>query len=458
MSRTVADAALMLGVIASGPDMRDRHTLPEPDFDWLACARPGDLKGLRIAYSPDWGYAAVDPEVRRVVGEAVAVFERDLGAHVEEAHPGWEDPFATFWALVALESDLTGMRRMAKGREHEISPHLLAFLQRPWTAEEFTDAVIARKAVCNKMWRFMQRYDLLLTPTLAVPPFPVHSQGPEIIDGRMVAEHAVARLHLPVQHDRPARGLDPGGLHEGRPAGRAPDRRPPPGRPAGAPGLGRLRGGASLGGRLAAAPRRAGPLGVPEAGRWSPETGSLDFRTLHAAYRDGSLTPEAVIEAVYARIDARGPDPAWTSARAARAGAGRGPAAAALGRLARQPPALRPAARREGQLRRRGLPDLRGLPRLRARRLLDLAHGPAPAGRGRGDGRQEQHGPVRDGAGRRADRLRHPALRVLGRPHLGRLDLGRRGRRSRPGSSAWRWAGTRRARAGSRRRSTTSSA
>ena len=52
---------------------------------------------------------------------------------------------------------------------------------------------------------------------------------------------------------------------------------------------------------------------MPEAGRWSPETGSLDFRTLHAAYRDGSLTPEAVIEAVYARIDARGPDPAWTS-------------------------------------------------------------------------------------------------------------------------------------------------
>ena len=52
---------------------------------------------------------------------------------------------------------------------------------------------------------------------------------------------------------------------------------------------------------------------MPEAGRWSPETGSLDFRTLHAAYHDGSLTPEAVIEAVYARIDARGPDPAWTS-------------------------------------------------------------------------------------------------------------------------------------------------
>lgn len=46
---------------------------------------------------------------------------------------------------------------------------------------------------------------------------------------------------------------------------------------------------------------------------WAPETGSLDFRTLHAAYREGSLTPAAVVDAVYGRIAARGPDPAWTS-------------------------------------------------------------------------------------------------------------------------------------------------
>lgn len=46
---------------------------------------------------------------------------------------------------------------------------------------------------------------------------------------------------------------------------------------------------------------------------WSPETGSLDFRTLHAAYRSGALTPSAVVDAVHDRIAARGPDPAWTS-------------------------------------------------------------------------------------------------------------------------------------------------
>jgi allophanate hydrolase len=44
---------------------------------------------------------------------------------------------------------------------------------------------------------------------------------------------------------------------------------------------------------------------------WSPATGSLDLATLRRVYGSGEVTPEDVIEAVYARIEARGPDPAW---------------------------------------------------------------------------------------------------------------------------------------------------
>jgi len=184
MSRTVADSALMLSVIA-GPDPRDRYSIPAADFDGLEAVQ-GDVKGLRIAYSEDWGYAAVDPEVRRVVREAVAVFENELGCTVERVDPGWRsDAGATFWTLVAADTDLTGMRNMIKGREHEISPHLVDLVMRPWTGADFTDAHTQRKAICNAMWRFMANYDLLLTPTLAVPAFPVHMQGPEKIEGRM---------------------------------------------------------------------------------------------------------------------------------------------------------------------------------------------------------------------------------------------------------------------------------
>ena len=218
MSRTVTDSALMLSVIA-GPDDRDRHTLPAPDFDWMECLK-GDLRGLKVAYSPDWGYAAVDPEVRRVVGEAVAVFERDLGCIVERAHPGWEDPYYAFWGLVALETDLHGMRQLADTYPGQMSPHLVDFLRRPWTAEDLTDAVVTRKAVVNKMWKFMRKYDLLLTPTLACPPFPVHMQGPEKIEGRMVEPFQWLPFTFPINMTgQPAASIPAGWTEDGLPVG-----------------------------------------------------------------------------------------------------------------------------------------------------------------------------------------------------------------------------------------------
>jgi aspartyl-tRNA(Asn)/glutamyl-tRNA(Gln) amidotransferase subunit A len=219
MSRTVADAALMLSVI-TGPDPRDRLSIPAGDVDWRGAARAGDLRGKRIAYSADWGYAAVDPEVRRVVGEAVRIFETDLGCTVEEAHPGWEDPYGAFWALVAQESDLTGMRRMAEIHGATMSPHLLAFLERDWKTTDFTDANVVRKSVCNRMWRFMERYDLLLTPTLAVPPFPVHMQGPEVIEGRMVGSAQWLCFTFPLNMTgQPAASVPAGFTRDGLPIG-----------------------------------------------------------------------------------------------------------------------------------------------------------------------------------------------------------------------------------------------
>lgn len=184
MSRTVEDAALMMSAIA-GPDDRDRHSLPRADFDWLTCIK-GDLTGLRVAYSADFGYVPVDPCVRKVARDAAQAFGRDLGCIMEETNPGFEDMQQHFWGLVALDTDLKGMRALAGERADEMSPHLVEFLRRPWTAEDMTNAVLARKKMYNAMWRFMHRYDLLLTPTTAVPAFPVGIRGPETIDGRTV--------------------------------------------------------------------------------------------------------------------------------------------------------------------------------------------------------------------------------------------------------------------------------
>jgi aspartyl-tRNA(Asn)/glutamyl-tRNA(Gln) amidotransferase subunit A len=218
MTRTVADAALMLSVIA-GPDPRDRHSIPTHDVDWIADGRRG-ISGLKIAFSSDLGYAAVDPEVRGIVGRAVAVFERELGCVVDERDPGWEDPYGAFWGLVAADTDLAGMREMAARYEGRMTPHLVEFLRRPWTAEELTGAAMVRKAVCNKMWRLMEEYDLLLTPTLTVPPFPIHMQGPEKVEDRIVPPFAWLSFTLPINMTgQPAASVPAGWTSGGLPVG-----------------------------------------------------------------------------------------------------------------------------------------------------------------------------------------------------------------------------------------------
>src|SRR5438270_9096376 len=96
LARSVRDAALMLNAIV-GPDRRDPISLDLPARDWLAACEAGDLKGLRVAWSADFGYAAVDPEVRRQTAAAAARFA-ELGCVVEQVSPGWDDP--SHWAAL----------------------------------------------------------------------------------------------------------------------------------------------------------------------------------------------------------------------------------------------------------------------------------------------------------------------------------------------------------------------
>jgi aspartyl-tRNA(Asn)/glutamyl-tRNA(Gln) amidotransferase subunit A len=184
LARSVADIALVMSVIA-GPNPRDRHSLPAGDVDWLR-APSRYVGGLRIAFTADWGYAAVDVEVRELAKRAALVFEREFGCRVDEAQPDVTDSQTSFEAIVALESDLSGMRRMLRKDPESFSSELAAVVDRDWTAIEFTDAIVERKRIARVMWRFMQRYDLLLTPTVAVPAFPIGLAGPATIDGRAV--------------------------------------------------------------------------------------------------------------------------------------------------------------------------------------------------------------------------------------------------------------------------------
>lgn len=222
MTRTVADSALALSVLV-GADIRDRISLPNTSTNWLeaiAGDRIGDMKGLRIAYSEDWGYMAVDPTVRDVVRQAVRVFERDLGCVVEAADPGWDDPYDAFAAIVALDSDLVGMRQMIEQYGDRIEPYVRDLIGMDWTAEHFSMAGMVRKAVYNQMWRLMQRYDLLLTPTLPVVPFDYSIPTPPVVEGRQMRVADWLGFTFPINlTGQPAATVPAGWTAEGLPVG-----------------------------------------------------------------------------------------------------------------------------------------------------------------------------------------------------------------------------------------------
>lgn len=178
MTTTVADAALMLDVI-SAPDHRDPLALPPTGYDY-SDRLEGGVEGLRIAFSPDLGYAKLHPEVREAVERAALAFE-ELGATVEREAPGFDDPldyFNVHWysgAAKALAAYDDEQRKL-------MDPGLIEVVGEGerYSVLEYLDAVHERGELGVLMGEFHQRYDLLLTPTMPLPAFEAGMESPGV--------------------------------------------------------------------------------------------------------------------------------------------------------------------------------------------------------------------------------------------------------------------------------------
>ena len=184
MTRTVEDAALMMNACA-GPDERDQYSLPAAGTDYVKALK-GSLKGLRIGWSPDLGFAkVVDPEVEATCAKAARRF-RDLGAKVDEARLGWPSPKAA-WEAVFCGGIATRMAPYLD-RPNDIDPGLLPIIQDAvkWPASRYVQAWFDRLTWYDHVRRYFDTHDLLLTPTIATPPFKVGLDNPPDIAGRPV--------------------------------------------------------------------------------------------------------------------------------------------------------------------------------------------------------------------------------------------------------------------------------
>ncbi len=166
----VTDAALLMNVI-SQPDARDWTSLPANTTDFVSTLNDG-IKGWKIAYSPALGYVTnLDPQVREACDRAVLKLEQ-LGAHVTQIDPGFESPLEIsvgLWFLGAytIWQGLTPQQRQLADPDFAAQ----ALLGAQQSADDIATLNRRRAELGSLMRQFMQHYDVLITPTVAVTAF-----------------------------------------------------------------------------------------------------------------------------------------------------------------------------------------------------------------------------------------------------------------------------------------------
>jgi aspartyl-tRNA(Asn)/glutamyl-tRNA(Gln) amidotransferase subunit A len=180
LSRTVRDSAILLRLLA-GYDSRDPTSLRDAPGDYVA-ALVQDISDLRIAWSPDFGYAPVDPEVVSITSEAARVFE-ELGCVVDDSKLKLEEPGKGFRVIFSTNV-YAGLGHLLEEQGDELTDYVREGLEfgRDTTGADYARALGYRDVLKAQFADLFEEYDLILSPTMAVPAFPV-GEAPAQIAG-----------------------------------------------------------------------------------------------------------------------------------------------------------------------------------------------------------------------------------------------------------------------------------
>ena len=181
MSRTVADSALLLQVMA-GYDARDASSMraPVPDFTAAVANSPILIEGLKMGWSLGWGFAAVDPEVAVGAEAGAKVFE-ELGCTVDESDIVLEAPFDT-WYVLSTASAIAANGHLLKDHADDLTFYVRYGLDygSKLSVVDYGRALGERDRMIQQFWDQFEIFDLLLSPTMACTAFPNEHYPQEI--------------------------------------------------------------------------------------------------------------------------------------------------------------------------------------------------------------------------------------------------------------------------------------
>ena len=182
MARTVKDIALYTDQVV-GTDETDPESLPHPGYSYVDVLDKLPKK-LRIAWSPDLGYANIEPYVRRECLNGVKAFD-EMGHNIDEVDHVFDD-LGLMWGRVSSTETYATIYDKLEDQKDDFGH---AFLKGTMPARKITwpdygEAMRARATLVNQLAAFFQEYDLLLTPTLPFEAIDARGHWPEEIDGK----------------------------------------------------------------------------------------------------------------------------------------------------------------------------------------------------------------------------------------------------------------------------------
>jgi len=184
ITRNVRDAARVLDVI-SGPHPLDRWSLPAADSSFeAACER--DVRGLRLAWSPDLGGNPIEPDVLEACRRAVTRFA-DLGCEVEALSLALDDLTRAQQTIVLCETIASIGPRLERWKE-VITPSLARLPEKAaeFTVADLVDAHWARERYWERISPVFEQFDALLTPVVGITAPANGTLGPREIAGKKI--------------------------------------------------------------------------------------------------------------------------------------------------------------------------------------------------------------------------------------------------------------------------------